>query len=281
MDAARPEPRAVEQVGPNGKVAARLLLAEDHPINRRIAIAQLKELGMEADVATNGQEAIDAYKRNRYDIILMDCQMPEVDGFDATRAIRAMQARDGGDVRIIAMTANAMEGDRKACTEAGMDDYLSKPVSLDQLREMLLPVVALTGDLTGGHEGTSSPIARVVLDSERLSQIFQDDAEAIRELLELSISECEPLATAMKTAVAEKETSAAMQAAHKFKGICGNVGANELASIGLRIERAARSADWESAQDGCTDLDAGLGRFVAAATAAQSNTKQTANRKAI
>ena len=281
MDATRPESHTVDQAVPAGKKAARILLAEDHPINRRIAFAQLKELGMEADVATNGQEAIDAYERNRYDIILMDCQMPEVDGFDATRTIRALQARDGGNVRIIAMTANAMEGDRKACIEAGMDDYLSKPVSLDQLREMLLPVATLSGDLTGRQHGTSSPIAVAVLDSERLSQIFQHDAEAIRELLELSISECKPLAVAMQTAVAEKEITAATQAAHKFKGICGNVGANELASIGLRIERAARSADWVTAQDVCTDLDAGLGRFVAAAAAAQSHTKDTTNREAL
>jgi two-component system sensor histidine kinase/response regulator len=260
MEIGRPRSRVIDKAALTDNVGARILLAEDHAINRRIALAQLEEFHLTADVATNGQEAIDAYEKHRYDIILMDCQMPEVDGFAATRAIRAIQARDGGNVRIIAMTANAMEGDRKTCIDAGMDDYISKPVGLDELRDVLR--LAPTPSRLSSQ---AAQAAGQVLDSAKLRELFYDDAEAIRELLDLSISECRPLAAAMRSAVADQQSSAATEAAHKFKGICGNVGAHELASIGMRIERAAKSSDWASAQDGCSDLEAGMSRFVAAA----------------
>jgi two-component system sensor histidine kinase/response regulator len=263
---------AVGQIAIAGSGSARILLAEDHAINRRIAIAQLKELGLKADLATNGREAIDAYERNRYDIILMDCQMPEVDGFAATRAIRAIQARDGGDVRIVAMTANAMEGDRRACIEAGMDDYLSKPVELDRLRDALLPNQSQSGTTMASHEGRSSRFIRepCVLDSGRLRQVFRGDAGAIREALELTMAECRPLASTLQSAIVGMESDVATHAAHKLKGICGNVGATELATIGTYIERAVKSADWPGAQVACNELEAALNRLEAAASAGES-----------
>jgi CheY-like chemotaxis protein len=125
--------------------ATRVLLAEDQRINRRVALLQLKELGYDADAVTNGAEAIDAVARNAYDIVLMDLQMPEVDGLTAARAIRAAEVQTGRHVPIIALTANALERDRRACIDAGMDDYLAKPLEISDLRRMLerwLPVSA-------------------------------------------------------------------------------------------------------------------------------------------
>jgi len=113
-----------------GQPRVRILVAEDHPVNRKLAQQQLKKLGYTADFATDGREAIDAVQRERYDVVFMDCQMPEVDGFAATREIRAWEAARGAHTPIIAMTASALEGDRDACLAAGMDDYLSKPVQL-------------------------------------------------------------------------------------------------------------------------------------------------------
>jgi two-component system sensor histidine kinase/response regulator len=272
-------PIAAPQAERSRYLGARILLAEDHAINRRIAVAQLKELGVEADLAENGQEAIDAYERHRYDLILMDCQMPDVDGFAATRAIRAIQARDGGNVRIIAMTANAMEGDRKRCIEAGMDDYLSKPVELAKLRAALHPMLRPSENANG--KTTQVPGVPCALDVARLRQVFQDDAEAIGEVLELSIGECRPLVAAMQSAIGRRQTDLVAHAAHKFKGICGNVGADELAAIGLQIERAAKAADWAWAQDGCSKLEGGLNRFVTAATAAQNGAHKPALREAL
>lgn len=114
----------------------RILLVEDNPINQEVGLGMLETLGYQADVAEDGRQALDVFVRARYDLVLMDCQMPHMDGFEATGAIRAQEGADS-HTPIIAMIANAMEGDRKQCLAAGMDDYLSKPFSLDMLQDML------------------------------------------------------------------------------------------------------------------------------------------------
>ena len=114
-----------------------VLVAEDNPVNRKLALQQLKKLGYNANAVTDGREAVTAVAEGQYDLILMDCQMPEMDGFEATREIRRAETASGVHIPIVAMTANALEGDREACIAAGMDDYLAKPVQLAALREVV------------------------------------------------------------------------------------------------------------------------------------------------
>jgi CheY-like chemotaxis protein len=118
------------------RLPLRILLTEDNTVNQKLALRILQRMGYRADVAANGLEALAALRRQRYDVILMDVQMPEMDGLEATRQIRSTFAPDQ-QPRIIAMTANAMQGDREACLEAGMNDYVSKPIQVKELQAAL------------------------------------------------------------------------------------------------------------------------------------------------
>jgi CheY-like chemotaxis protein len=115
----------------------RVLVAEDNPVNQRVATLILERLGCAVDIACDGAQAVEMWSRRTYDAVLMDCQMPELDGFEATAAIRRAERTLGNHIPIIAMTANAMTGDRERCLRAGMDSYLSKPVSVDQITRTL------------------------------------------------------------------------------------------------------------------------------------------------
>jgi len=118
------------------EVGPRILLTEDNPFNQKVAVAMLRLLGCRADVADNGVQAVDMARRNQYDLVFMDCQMPIMDGYEATRRIRRLPA-PANEVCIVAMTANALSGDRNACLQAGMDDFMSKPITKDVLAAML------------------------------------------------------------------------------------------------------------------------------------------------
>jgi signal transduction histidine kinase/ActR/RegA family two-component response regulator/HPt (histidine-containing phosphotransfer) domain-containing protein len=215
----------------------RVLLAEDNLVNQRVTRAQLQRLGCDVDVVGGGREAIAAVSRRRYDVVLMDCQMPDVDGYDATREIRA---REGGapGVPIVALTANALRGDRERCLAAGMDDYLAKPADLASLREALdrHARAARTESKTIAAAGRHLPL----VDSDALSSLraLERDgpgflAEVVREFDEGFRQKLGD----MQLAARENDGAALRGAAHFVKGSAGIVGAEGMASLCRRLER--------------------------------------------
>jgi two-component system sensor histidine kinase/response regulator len=232
----------------------RILLAEDNAINQKVALKQLQKLGYSADAVANGLEALDALKRIPYDLILMDCQMPEMDGYEATQAIRL---REGGSARIpiIAMTAHALEGDRERCLQAGMDDYLSKPVRTEELTALLEKWSRTSAKETetppkGEERASENPSEEEgILDPEIVESIrdLQDDSEPdlFKELAELFMRDVPQRLEALERAIHEGDAATFRREAHTLKGSSGNLGASEMSLRASKLEQLSKQPDPE------------------------------------
>ncbi len=221
----------------------RILVAEDNAVNQKVALRLLERLGYQADVSANGLEALDRLDRAPYDVVLMDVQMPGMDGLEASRAICARWPPRQRP-RIIAMTAEAMEGDRERCLAAGMDDYLVKPVRLDELARALSRSRPLTTERTGeracGHDGTTT---RDALDRRVLDQLREDlgDAAALRDVISTFLERSPSMLTGLREAAARGDGVAVSAGAHAMKGTSATLGALTLSSLCAELERLARA----------------------------------------
>jgi CheY-like chemotaxis protein len=224
---------------PSGPAAPplRILLAEDNAINQKVALLLLERLRYPADVATNGHEVLEQLARARYDVVLMDVQMPGMDGLEASRAIHARWPASERP-RIIAMTAEAMAGDREKCLAAGMDDYVVKPVSLDQLRRALSQCSAREPVA----EGTAT---RPALDHTVLDQLREDlgGTANVRQVITEFLEQSQPLLSALREASARGDAEGMREAAHRLKGTGATLGAVALAQECGELERLSRSGD--------------------------------------
>jgi two-component system sensor histidine kinase/response regulator len=221
----------------------RALLAEDNTVNQRVASAQLRRLGADVDVAANGREAIEAWAPGRYDVVLMDCRMPEVDGFDATREIRRREGT-GARVPIIAITANALRGDRERCLAAGMTDYVAKPVDAKALAAVVARHVhALAGD-RAAPAPSPAPGPGSVIDVEALAALLAlDDGETPGFLGDLARDFDQSFRERyeeMEAAVRDDNAALLASAAHSLKGSAGILGARSMAEMCRQLEGLAR-----------------------------------------
>jgi CheY-like chemotaxis protein/HPt (histidine-containing phosphotransfer) domain-containing protein len=234
------EPPAELQIdrGLAQRVPLHILLAEDNAVNQKLALRLLERMGYRADVAANGLEVLTALGRQPYDVVLMDVQMPELDGLAATRQIR-MQWPADRQPRIIAMTANAMQGDREACLDAGMDDYISKPVQVQELQQALERAAVPAGG-NGAAPATAGVLDQNVLDE--LRKLEADGApDLLADLIGLFQQETPPLLDSIRDAVATGNADKLRAAAHTLKGSSGSLGARGLAALCADLERVGRS----------------------------------------
>jgi PAS domain S-box-containing protein len=201
----------------------RILLAEDNLINQRVAVAQLKKLGYTPDVVNNGVEALEMSGQKTYDIILMDCQMPQMDGYEATEHIRSREKAEGNPAAyIIAMTANAMQGDREKCLAAQMSDYLSKPVKDTELKKALerapLPAAAPDSKTTPDMVPPEATGDNDLVDLERLEAAANEDPAMLQELVDLYFAQAKDLMNGLRGAIAAGSAKDVDHFAHKLVG---------------------------------------------------------------
>ncbi len=206
----------------------RVLVAEDNTVNQKVALNQLERLGYEADVAANGLEAVEAVRTRPYDLVLMDCQMPEMDGFQAAAEIRRLQADDQRRTPIVAMTANALKGDQEKCLAAGMDDYIPKPVRIEKLAETLKRWDAPLDPFT-------------IKDLEEVGG--RNAPEFLSDLAEAYLRDLRARLEAITSAAAAGDAEALRKAAHSLKGSSANLGARRIQKLCDMLEQGGASGD--------------------------------------
>ncbi|MBF0242863.1 MAG: response regulator, partial [Desulfamplus sp.] len=260
-----------------------ILLAEDNLINQQVALGILRKLGLAADTVTNGEDAFEAVKTAHYDIVLMDIQMPVMDGFEATRKIRHFQDTKKSDRKtpIVAMTAHAMQGDKERCLEAGMDDYITKPVTPQALAEVIqrfLPEkdIAMSDSKLKSQKSTITPqksdIANSTLslaDDERLpifdlkgvlSRLMHDTA-LISMLVKMFIEDTPKQIDVLKGYLDAADAAKAERQVHSIKGSCANVGGEAMMALAQKMERLAKAGDLAAVDELLPDLHAEFNRL--------------------
>jgi two-component system sensor histidine kinase/response regulator len=243
----------------------RILLAEDNPVNQKVARMVLEKLGYEVAVVGNGREAISAWKHGGFDLILMDCQMPELDGYAATREIRTLEGAEL-HIPIVALTAHAMKGDDEKCRDAGMDDYLTKPLDRAQLVACLERhlgkvegAVALVSAAPAAVDG--NPEHAPVDWSAFLLATDNDDVLA-RELVDLFIASGDETLRAIIDALGKRDYAAVGEYAHSLKGASANLRAKPTADMAARLEAAARAGDPVSIDGAAHELRTEVSRAI-------------------
>jgi CheY-like chemotaxis protein/HPt (histidine-containing phosphotransfer) domain-containing protein len=244
---------------PNRLGPLKILLAEDSLVNQKLAAAVLKKRGHDVTVVNNGREALAALKSQPFDLVLMDVQMPEMDGFEATRDIRAKETKTGEHIPIIAMTAHALKGDRQRCLEAGMDDYVAKPIHAKELFQAIEGLLAPADGATGTETGPVS--GRTELDWGEALDAAEGDRDVLRTLVETVLEECPPRMAAIRQAVAVHDARALRLAAHTLKGAVRYFGQSKTFDCSLQLEQMGNDGKFDGADRVLGELEEQVKRF--------------------
>jgi PAS domain S-box-containing protein len=232
----------VAQASRSSARGARILVVEDNPVNREVAMAQLSRLGYQAAAVENGAEAVEALANAGYDLVLMDCQMPVMDGFEATLHIREVHR---SDIPIVAVTADAMPADRDRCLRAGMNDYLAKPVELQRLSEVLAKWLRAASPGTSVEQPPDDPKPQgpMIFDQDSLLRRLVGDRNLAGAILRSFVGGCPARLNELRQRIADADASGARQLAHRLKGAAATVAAKELCAFAAAIEQAGASGE--------------------------------------
>jgi len=226
------------------RATLRVLLAEDNPVNQQVAVAMLVKRGHEVHVSSNGREALQAVQERDYDAVLMDIQMPEMDGFEATHAIRALPK--GRDLPIIGLTAHALSGERERCLSHGMTDYLAKPFKAHELFALVEGTAEPKAAATPSPEPAAPPVD---LEGFRATLREAGAEQALYSIVDTFVRQAPDRLAALAAAAAAGSGADMAKAAHVFRGAAATIGARELAELLERVETTARAGEIQDAQD--------------------------------
>jgi PAS domain S-box-containing protein len=217
----------------------RILLAEDNPVNQEVAVHLIERRGHSVIVAENGREAVEAIERHKFDLVLMDVQMPEMGGLEATRVIREKEKGSGHHLPIIAMTAHAMQGDREQCLEAGMDGYLAKPIDP---KTFLQTVEGISARSVGSESAENEETAGLAgaLDGKALLARFSGNRKLLRNIVKTFREDCPRMMGRIRNALTARDAVALADSAHALKGSIGNFGDSAALETTREMEKAAR-----------------------------------------
>jgi two-component system sensor histidine kinase/response regulator len=236
---------APQRLATDASGGLRILLAEDNPVNQRVALHLLAKQGHSVLAVVNGREVLDAIAQEHFDLVLMDVQMPEMDGIEATRAIRTQEEGTNRHVRIVAMTAHAMKGDRERCLDSGMDDYLSKPVQKSELIRVLDAAKAVKRDAVTSAmaPGRDAPVFDAALALERVD----GEREFLEEIIRLFLADAPGRLAEVEQALAQHDAKKLANAAHALKGATGCLGGLRASAAALQLESIATKGELSSA----------------------------------
>jgi two-component system, sensor histidine kinase and response regulator len=243
--------------------ALRVLVAEDNPVNQELAMRLLQKAGHTVAVASNGKKALDLYAQQPFDVVLMDVQMPEMNGLEATRILRQRQASSGRRVPIIAMTAHAIKGDRERCLEAGMDHYVSKPIDPRKLFAAIDDVVfARQENQPASKSAETTQLAQSTerrVDVNLLLRRVEGDQALMREIAAVFVEDLPKLSRELSDAIEQRDHERIERAAHTLKGAVANFGATRARELALELETRGRKRDLELVDCLLSELQKELG----------------------
>jgi CheY-like chemotaxis protein len=237
----------------------RILVVEDNIVNQKVASAMLEKRGHRVVIASNGRECLDVLEKENFDLVLMDVQMPEMDGFEATRLIRENEKAGSGHIPIVAMTARAMKGDREKCIEAGMDDYISKPIREANLFSLIENLVNELQDKMQAPpldpERNVSPSTQDVFDLSEALKSVDGDKALLSEIVNLFLESASDNMSKIRQGIADSDAGAVETAAHSLKGSVSNFGAKRAFDAAYRLERIGRQGELKEAESVQAELE--------------------------